>query len=75
MEFEQREYFTKKEILERIKWLILVIFCLNAVITIGLIQLFVYYNGFLLLGVVLGIIIGFIGMSVYRKYKRNKAVN
>lgn len=75
MEFEQREYFTKKEILERIKWLTLVIFCLNAIITIGLIQLFVYYNGFLLLGVVLGTIIGFIGMTVYKRYKRKKTVH
>ncbi|MFX1496956.1 MAG: hypothetical protein ACFFBH_05495 [Promethearchaeota archaeon] len=75
MEIEQREYFTKKEILERIKWLTLVIFCLNVIITIGLIELFVYYNGFLLLGIVLGIIIGFIGMRIYRKYKRDKAAH
>lgn len=75
MEVEEKEYFTKKEILERIKWLTFVIFCLNGLITIGLIQLFVYYNGIFLLVSLAGIFIGFILTTIYNKYKKKKSAH
>ena len=69
MENEGKEYFTKKEILERFKWLAFAICCLNVLITIGLIQLFVDYNPILLISTLLGIIIGFFGTKIYKKTK------
>jgi len=69
-EKDQHEYFTKKEILERLKWAIFAIISINFYITIGLIQALVYYNGITLLAFFLGLILGGVGYKVYKNYKR-----
>jgi len=40
--------------------------------TIGMINLLVYYNPFTLLSEIVGIIIGFLGVRFYKKYKKKK---
>jgi uncharacterized membrane-anchored protein YitT (DUF2179 family) len=70
MENKENEYFTKKEILERLKWLVIAICCLNVLITISLIVFFLYYNPNLLLSILSAIILGFFGTKLYKKYKK-----
>ena len=69
-EKDQHEYFTKKEILERLKWAIFAIISINFFLTIGLIQALVHYNGISLLSFFLGLILGSVGYKVYKYYKR-----
>jgi len=40
--------------------------------TIGMIIFLVYYNPFPLLSEIVGILIGFLGVRFYRKYKKKK---
>jgi len=69
-EKEQNESFTKKEILERLKWGLFAIISINFYITIGLILALVYYNGITLLTFFLGLILSSVVYKVYKNYKR-----
>jgi len=67
---EEKDYWNKEEIGERLKWLTVVI----CAMTIGMINLLVYYNPFTLLSEIVGILIGFLGVRFYKKimgYKPN----
>ncbi|MFX1366527.1 MAG: hypothetical protein ACFFCE_15465 [Promethearchaeota archaeon] len=70
MEIKEEEYFTKKEILEKLKWLIFSFFCLDILITVDLILFFVNYNPIPLLSTLSGLTIGIVGYNIYKKYKK-----
>ncbi len=69
---EEKNYWNKEEIGERLKWLTVGICAINIMITIGMINLLVYYNPFHLLSTIVGILIGFLGVRFYKKYKKKK---
>ena len=69
---EEKNYWNKEEIVERLKWLTVGICAINTMITIGMINLLVYYNPFTLLSEIVGILIGFLGVRFYKKYKKKK---
>jgi len=69
---EEKNYWNKEEIGERLKWLTVGICAINIMITIGMINLLVYYNPFHLLSTIVGILIGFLGARFYKKYKKKK---
>ena len=69
---EEKNYWNKEEIGERLKWLTVGICAINIMITIGMINLLVYYNPFPLLAQIIGILIGFLGVRFYKKYKNKK---
>jgi len=69
---EEIDYWNKEEIGERLKWLTVGICAMTIMMTIGMIMFFVYYNPFLLLSEIVGILIGFLGVRFYRKYKKKK---
>lgn len=70
IEAAEKDYFTKKEMAERLKWLSVGICTLNLIIMLGLITLFVFYNPIPLLTSLVGIFIGFLSVKFYRKYKK-----
>ncbi len=70
IEAAEKDYFTKKEMAERLKWLSVGICALNLIIMLGLIALFVFYNPIPLLTSLVGIFIGFLSVKFYRKYKK-----
>ncbi|MBD3228062.1 MAG: hypothetical protein GF329_07720 [Candidatus Lokiarchaeota archaeon] len=67
---DKDKYFTKKEILERLRWGIFAILAINFLITIGLIQAMVYYNGIPLLGVFLMLILSIPLYHAYKNFKK-----
>ena len=69
---EEKDYFSKEEMTERLKWLTISICALNILITIGIIFLLVYHNPTLLLSSLIGILIGFLGVRFYKKYRKKK---
>ncbi len=69
---EEIDYWNKEEIGERLKWLTVGICAINFMITIGMIFFLVYYNPFPLLSGIVGILIGFLGVRFYKKYKKKK---
>ena len=69
---EEKDYWNKEEIGERLKWLTVGICAMTIMMTIGMIMFFVYYNPFLLLSEIVGILIGFLGVRFYKKYKKKK---
>ncbi len=69
---EEKDYWNKEEIVERLKWFTVGICAINIMITIGMINLLVYYNPFHLLSTIVGILIGFLGVRFYKKYKKKK---
>ena len=69
---EEKDYWNKEEIGERLKWLTVVICAMTIMMTIGMINLLVYYNPFTLLSEIVGILIGFLGFRFYKKYKKKK---
>ena len=69
---EEKDYWNKEEIGERLKWLIVSICAINIMMTIGMIFFFVYYNPFPLLSAIVGILIGLLGVRFYNKYKKKK---
>ena len=69
---EEKDYWNKEEIGERLKWLTVSIFAINIMMTIGMILFLVYYNPFFLLSEIVGILIGILGFRFYKKYKKKK---
>ncbi len=69
---EEKDYWNKEEIGERLKWLTVSICAMTIIMTIGMIFLFVYYNPFPLLSEIVGILIGFLGIRFYKKCKKKK---
>jgi len=69
---EEIDYWNKEEIGERLKWLTVGICAMTIMMIIGIINLLVYYNPFTLLSEIVGIIIGFLGVRFYKKYKKKK---
>ncbi len=69
---EEKDYWNKEEMGERLKWLTVGICVINIMMTIGMINLLVYYNPFTLLSGIVGILIGFLGVRFYKKYKKKK---
>ena len=71
-ETEEKNYCNKKEIGERLKWLTVGICAITIMITIGMINLLVYYKPFPLISTIVGILIGILGFRFYKKYKKKK---
>jgi len=69
---EEKDYWNKEEIGERLKWLTVSICAMTIMMTIGMIFLLVYYNIFPLLSEIVGILIGILGFRFYKKYKKKK---
>ncbi|MHA1191005.1 MAG: hypothetical protein ACTSP9_01760 [Promethearchaeota archaeon] len=69
---EEKDYWNKEEIGERLKWLTVSICGINIMMTIGMIFFFVYINPFPLLSVTVGILIGLLGVRFSKKYKKKK---
>ena len=69
---ENEDIHKFKEIGERLKWLTVGICAMTIMMTIGMIMFFVYHNPFLLLSEIVGILIGFLDVRFYRKYKKKK---
>jgi len=69
---EEKDYWNKEEIGERLKWLTVGICTMTIMMTIGMINLLVYYNPFTLLSQIVGVLIGFLGVRFYKKYKKKK---
>ena len=69
---EEKDYWNKEEIGERLKWLTVSICGINIMMTIDLIFYFNYYNPFPLLSLIVGILIGLLGVRFYKKYKKKK---
>jgi len=69
---EEKDYWNKEEIGERLKWLTVGICAMTIMMTIGMINLLVYYNPYHLLSTIVGILIGFLGVRFYKKYKKKK---
>ena len=69
---EEKDYWNKEEIGERLKWLTVGICAMTIMMTIGMISLFVYHNIFPLLSEIVGLLIGILGVRFYKKYKKKK---
>jgi len=69
---EEKDYWNKEEIGERLKWLTVSIFAINIMMIIGMIFFLVYHNPFPLLSEIVGILIGILGFRFYKKYKKKK---
>ncbi len=69
---EEKDYWNKEEIGERLKWFGVSICVMTIMMTIGMINLLVYYNPFTLLSEIVGLLIGFLGVRFYKKYKKKK---
>lgn len=69
---EEKDYWNKEEIGERLKWLTVGICAMTIMMTIGMIFFLVYYNPYPLLSTIVGILIGFLGVRFYKKYKKKK---